>query len=266
MFRKSTSVRTVLFLAVLAMTLPAASRAFTVPTNDGFVTDIAEVIDADQERQLEQYLREFKQETNIIVALVTVSSLGSSVDIDASANDILRKWRVGTSTADEEGIVMLYGYGDRKLGVAMTPRLMEALPDETVERVIEADVLPQIRDGLYAQAFVSAIDSFHKHLTGDYTDERYEEVEGSGPARAVVLFVISLAFISVASFYGKQSPWWFGAFAGCVMGFVFIAFHRWWLGVPLLTALGAMFDFVLTEHKAHGRRGGRKHRRRPRSL
>lgn len=251
-----------IIIAVLLLASQSAS-ALSLPTNDGFVTDAAEIIDADQEARLEQYLKEYGATVGVQTAILTLPSFPPDQSVESVGHEILEKWRIGTST-DGRGILMTYSYGDRLFSMVTTVEMEGDLPKELLNKIIEIDVQPELRDGRYDQAFALGLDSVAKHLTGEYSDGRYDEPKPGHSFGGVLFFFLSLVIISAAAFIGKQTSWWTGLISGIATGLLFAVWYGKWLVLPLFMVLGAIFDTVLTQGKFAASSGRRTHHRRHR--
>ena len=79
----------------------------------GYVSDFANVIDAQSKTELEAYCTRVEQQTGAQMALVTVESL-SGEPVEDVANTIFRAWGVGKKGKDEGIMLLLSEIGDRR--------------------------------------------------------------------------------------------------------------------------------------------------------
>jgi uncharacterized protein len=250
-------------VAALAWT-PAL--AFTVPTNDGFVTDgvddfdegLTPVFTAERKEQLHQRLLQYSEETSNEIAVVVVRTLDGKEPVDAAV-EIGRAWGVGTRENDN-GVIILVAYDDRSIFIAPGYGLEGALPDVVVKGIIEEDVLPLFREGKYADGIEAAVDAIQKHIGGEYTAERYEGGDVSGFFSPFVVVLIFLALDALGVWLGRTKSWWLGGILGFGTGVIFVLLYGWWLSIPVLVALGFLIDFVLSRagygRNRRRRRGG----------
>jgi uncharacterized protein len=246
--------RSALLLAALSFLAATPALALEVPPNDGFVTDAVGVLPADREAAIEADLEAYARETSNEIAVLVVANLGGE-DIADAAVDVGRKWGVGGSENDN-GILMLVSYEDRQVFIATGYGLEGAVPDIVAKGVIEEDVLPSFRDGDFAQGIADGIEALKKHIAGEYTAERYTD-PGDGPW-PWLLFLGFVFFNFIAAFLGRTKSWWLGGIIGGVLGVVLTALYAWWISIPVLVALGLLFDYALSKSGYNGRgRGGR---------
>ena len=238
----------------LALTLtPAITSAFDVPPNDGFVTDAAGVLSAEQDAELERLLTDYRSATSNEIAVLIVPKLDGE-PIATVAVDVGREWGVG-SEDDDNGVLMVIAYEDREVFIATGYGLEGALPDIVVKGIVDEDILPHFREGQYYEGIQAAVLSMQKHIGGEYTADRYAaEDEGDG-AWPFVLFILFLLFQWIAAAMARTKSWWMGGIVGGVAGIVLTILFTWWLSIPLLVALGLLFDYILS--RGSGGRGGR---------
>ena len=245
-----------LFFFGLWFLLTPTAHALEIPPNDGFVTDIAGILSQSEEETLEQTLSSYRDETSNEIAILTLSSLEGEVIADL-AFEVGRKWGVGGEKNDN-GIMIVMSYEDRKIFLATGYGLEGAVPDIVARGIIERDILPQFRDGNYYQGFANGIESLKMHIGGEYTPERYESPDIPIPS----VFGIFLFFIFIeilAAFLGKSKSWWLGGVIGAVFGCLLVVLYSWWLSIPILTLIGLLFDYIVSKKRKGG--GGRRGRR-----
>src|SRR5689334_4946651 len=87
-----------MFIGVLLLApLFQVSRALAldIPANDGYVTDAAGILTADQKKQLTDSLGLYKQQTSSELAVLTIPSLQGG-DIADFGVKVFRQWGIGT--------------------------------------------------------------------------------------------------------------------------------------------------------------------------
>ncbi|MDQ6704548.1 MAG: TPM domain-containing protein, partial [Acidobacteriota bacterium] len=122
----------------------------------GYVSDFAEVIDADSKAALEQYCTTVEKSTGIQMALVTVKTLEGE-PIEDVANDIFRSFGVGKKGKDD-GVMLLLAIDDHRSRLEVGGGLGGVLPDAMDGLVLES-MRPALRRGEYGPALISAADT-----------------------------------------------------------------------------------------------------------
>ena len=242
-----------LCLSLCATVTPAF--AFTVPVNDGFVTDDAHILTAEQVQSLDQNLQQYQTQTSNEIAILIVPTLSGSNISDVSVQ-VGRAWGVGTKDKSN-GILMLIAYQDHEINIATGYGLEGAIPDIVAKVIVDTDIVPAFRNGKYYDGLSTAVDSLKKHIGGEYTAARYVQKDTSGFIPWIFFFVfIVLNFM--ASIFARTKSWWLGGIVGGFFGIVLTVAYSWWLSIPLLVALGLFFDYIVSKNgpRGGGRNGG----------
>ncbi len=123
---------------------------------DGYVTDVARVIDPQSKAALEQYCARVEQVTGAQMALVTLHTLEGE-PIDDVANTIFRAWGVGQK-GKNEGILLLLVVGERRSRLEVGYGLEPILPDGLDGSVLR-EMRPALRQGQYGEAMMAAAET-----------------------------------------------------------------------------------------------------------
>lgn len=244
-------------LAILAIWPSTLSAAFAVPPNDGFVTDAAAILSESEQTDLELKLNEYRQATSNEIAVVTIKSLDGA-DVGQAALDIHRAWRVGSQTNDN-GIVLLLAYDDRKVWISVGYGLEGAVPDLTAYRITEDIMKPLLKDGQYAAALNAGVDTLKEAIGGEYKPEEQAEPKDIASLVMVVFFVVLNLFRLLGVWMAKSKSWWHGGVIGLGVGAVLALLLQWWWTIPLLVAAGLGIDYFVSRYglgQATGRRRG----------
>lgn len=232
--------------------------AFDVPPNDGFITDMVPLLEAGQDTELEQMLQTYREQTSNEIAVLIVRNLEGEEIADVAV-EVGRKWGVGTSENDN-GILLLIAYEDRRMFIATGYGLEGAVPDIVAAGIVETDVAPLFREGDYAGGIRAGIEALQKHIGGEYTVERYDTSDGDGFGFGQFLFfLLFIGFDFLAAIFGRSKSWWLGGVVGAVIGIVLGMIYVWWWSIPVLAGLGLVFDFIVSKigpRTGHRRGGG----------
>lgn len=236
--------------------MSASASAFELPENDGYVTDAAGILTQEQRDILDADLHAYDTATSNQLAVLTVQSL-SGADISEVALDAMRTWGVGQQEKNN-GALILVAYQDHAIWIATGYGLEGALPDLVVKGIVETDMVPAFRDGDYFQGIQIAIESMKKHIGGEYTAERYNTSDALG-LFPWILFFVFIAGNWMAASFARTKSWYAGGIVGGLFGIILTFLFSWWLSIPVLVALGLLFDYILSKHGnfLQGGRGGR---------
>ncbi len=224
--------------------------AFTVPPNDGFVTDTANILSLADRQKLADRITDYQKTTSNEIAIVIVQSLEGTT-IEEAALTIARKWGVGSTK--NNGILILVSYADRSVRIEVGYGLEGAVPDIVAKGIIEEDISPRFRNADYYGGLSQAIDSLQKHIGGEYTQDRYMSHAQENSPWSFIFFFGFVVFQWLLAILGRTKSWWLGGVFGAIGGIMLVAFFGWWYSIPILILLGLLLDFIVS--KVYAKRG-----------
>ena len=158
-------MRTLLVLIACAG-LTAGTSSAQVPKNDGFVTDLAGMLSAEQERQLELLMESYKQGSTHEIALLTVPDMGGQT-IERFALEVARGWGLGGKETSN-GALLVVAKSERKMRIEVGRGLEGDLPDVICGRIIRDVMTPAFKRGNIAGGIQMGIVAMHSAIGGDY--------------------------------------------------------------------------------------------------
>ena len=170
------------------------------PNPPRLVNDLANILTAAEESQLERKLVAYNDSTSNQIAIVTVeTTYGYSGDYYAT--ELGQKWGVGGQAKFDNGVVILVSTGtlendDRKYFIATGYGLEGALPSITVNAIAQQFLVPNLRSGDYFEAFDQTTDAIIKASAGEYTaPQGFGDGEGQRRLPGGLLFFIIIIII-----------------------------------------------------------------------
>ncbi len=147
--------KAVLRACLLAVLLTSFSQArdWKALKPQGYVSDFANVIDANNKATLEAYCGRIEQATGAQMAFVTVEGLDGE-SIEDVANDIYQAFGIGKKGKDN-GVLLLLVSGDRRFRLEIGNGLEGILPDGMDGQIL-LEMRPELRAGQYGQALLYA--------------------------------------------------------------------------------------------------------------
>ena len=154
-------------LAALIVTLaPAFAPEVRIPENDGWVTDLAGLLDERQERSLEELMQSYRSGTGHEIALLTLPDLGGET-IERTALEVGRAWGVGRE-GENDGALLVVAKAERKLRIEVGRGLEGGLTDSVAGRIIRDVIQPRFRSGDFAGGLRAGVEAMHAAIGGDY--------------------------------------------------------------------------------------------------
>ena len=134
-----------------------------LPKPEGFVSDLANVLNQETRNQLERTLTEFKNHAKIDFAVVTVKTTGGQPIFDYSLA-VARGWGVGARNPDKAGLLMLIAIDDKKWHIQISRALEKVLSNEEVAQLGSIMNVP-FSEKRYSEGVVKGVDAFIKTLS-----------------------------------------------------------------------------------------------------
>jgi uncharacterized protein len=232
---------TSLFVTLLWATSAVAQ---TLPKPAGRVTDLANIIDAATESELDRRLDELEQKTSSEVAVVTVTSL-DGVPIEDYAVRMFKEWGIGQARSDN-GVLVLVAPSEREMRIEVGYGLEGILPDGLAGQIIRENFTPRFREDDYnggiRDGVARVVDVVEKQQVLS-AEELAKFNEGSGgdfPEWALIpffgLFVtIGFGMVGIGLRTKTGFPLLFGSFFGgmpLMMSLAFAGLLAWWILLP----------------------------------
>jgi uncharacterized protein len=195
----SASNRAILFavaFAVAAASVPAVAQV-AVPRNDGWVTDLAEMLEPDEERSLEALMESYRAGSGHEIALLTVPDLGGN-SLERYALEVAREWGIG-STETHAGALLLVAKRERKIRIEVGRGLEGRLTDSISGRIIRDVIAPRFKRGDVYGGIRAGIEAMHAAAGGDYAavPGGLRDTKAVGIAALLPLLFFAIVWIAI---------------------------------------------------------------------
>lgn len=213
------------FTLILSLLLSLCSFAINLPkpTNNFFVNDFADVIDAKDEQVLMQMGKSLYSSTGAQVVVVTVYTL-EGLDVADYALQLGREWGVGNKDKNN-GVVLLLAVSERKITIQVGYGLEGRLTDGKTGRILDKFAIPYLKDNNFSAGISEAYKAILSEVYEEYgvaPPENFgldnyssnENISGSDIQKLVkTLFIIFLITIIIVRRIGRRHMF-FGPFFG----------------------------------------------------
>lgn len=158
------------------------------------------LLDEQEAQQLDTKLAAFAQRTSNRIAIIIVDSLCGLEPVDYAVG-IGRAWGLGGAEFNN-GVVLLVkpngGKGKRHVFIAPGFGLEGAIPDLAAKRIVEEEILPQFKEGRYAQGLDDAVNKLMALAEGEISAVSYSKPSIPWvPIFGVVLFFVLVIALKV---------------------------------------------------------------------
>lgn len=173
------------------------------PNPPKLVNDFAHLLSPEQVQYLENKLVAYDDSTSNQIAIVTVDDLHDYGAVEYAVA-LGRKWGVGGKQFNN-GIVLLIstggGDGNRDAFIATGYGLEGAIPDITANTILNAELIPNLRNGDYYRAFDRTTDALIKAAAGEYQApagyRNRSRGGGFNPGKIIVGIIILFVILSM---------------------------------------------------------------------
>jgi uncharacterized protein len=195
-------------LLLLSIATVGAEPLTSIPnpgTHDGtWVTDTAGILRADTIASLNATIGEFERTNGAEMAVVVIRSL-DGLSIEEAAVKLFELWKIGKESKDN-GLLLLWSTGDRRVRVEVGYGLEGVLPDGKVGSILDTYVMPKFRSSQFDEGLLAGVDALLRAAREEPVEvpsARSQSYEPrSGGVIAVVLGLLAGIPISVGSIFG----------------------------------------------------------------
>ncbi len=211
-----------------AFGLVFAQGSAGIPKNDGWVTDLADMLPAQRETALEARMESYRAgSSGAEIAVLTVPSLNGQ-PLEDFALKTARNWGIG-SKETQKGALIVVARAERDVRIEVGRGLEGDVPDAIAWRVIQNVMLPKFKSGDFAGGLEDGVLALHQVIGGDYAaigGRPAQSVQVRQMAGPIVIMILVLA-IAISTrrrrggsrwYRGPFGPGGFGGIGGIGMG------------------------------------------------
>ena len=156
--------RRIVGLSLAAIWMAASVLALEVPYLAGRVNDLAGLLGATTEEQLEGRLAQLEEATGAQVAVLTIASLEGEPLEDYSLR-VVETWKLGREEVDD-GVLLLVARDERQVRIEVGYGLEPTLTDLRSKRIISNLMVPRFREGDFDGGVTAAIEAIDATVRG----------------------------------------------------------------------------------------------------
>ncbi len=161
-----------LLIALFFFCLVLPATALDVPPPKGYVTDIAGMLSAKTEDELERYLRSFEESDSTQITVLTIPSLEGEA-LEEYTLRVAESWGIGQKGRDN-GALLLIARDDRQVRIEVGYGLEGRLTDLLAGRIIDNEITPRFKRGDFDKGVSAGVVAMTQAVRGEY--------QGKGPS------------------------------------------------------------------------------------
>ena len=172
------------------------------PNPPRLVNDFTNTLAAEDIARLERQLVTFDDSTSVQIAVVIIATL-DGYPISDYAFELGEKWGVGDKKMNS-GALLLIALNDHKLFIATGYGLEATLPDARCRNIIENDITPLFKKGLYYEGIQAGTEKMMQAVKGEYKDSPRKKSKDGGKVPAVLIVILVLLFVFLAKIFSVR--------------------------------------------------------------
>ena len=161
----------------------------------GFVNDYAKIFTPEQQNGLEQRLAGVASGGGPEVVVVTLPSLEGG-EMDDFANKLFERWGIGKKGKDN-GVLLIAAIQDRAMRIEVGYGLEGELTDAGAGRIRDAVILPQFKEGHYAEGLVEGAQAIVNVVAPDSAQATARGLPEEKKERETPLWMKALFFLFI---------------------------------------------------------------------
>jgi len=227
MFRKILNFTGICILLCIFSNKLSAQDIPERPNPPKLVNDFTKTLQENEIQSLESRLVQFNDSSSTQIAIVLVNDFGGT-DKSDFAYKLGEKWGVGQKGKDNGIVIVIKPKTGQERGeayIAVGYGLEGVIPDATAKRIVDAEMIPNFKNGNYYAGLNAAVDKIIALSRHEFTATAYMKKTQKSPFIMLIPFIIIgiimlLIRISRARSYsvGKNIPFWTSLFLLSNMG------------------------------------------------
>lgn len=165
-------------------------------TNGTWVTDMANLLSAESESELNRIISNLEAENGTEIAVVTVEDTYPSSSPKAFATELFNDWGIGKAEANN-GVLFLVSKGDRRTELEIGYGLEGVITNEQASQLLRNEVTPQFKIGNFDAGILQGTEMLVSILSGEQAAPIINPEKNDSWARpvAMLLAVFGVGFI-----------------------------------------------------------------------
>ena len=193
-------IRNIILVLLSVISINTFAQDFPEKSNPPrIVNDYTNLLSNAERQALENKLVRFSNESSTQIAIAIVPSL-HGYDKAQYAYELGEKWGVG-QRGKNNGILILvkpkYPNEKGEVFIATGYGLEGAVPDAITKRIVEHEIIPYFKQGMYFKGLDEATNRIIELTKGEYTAEEYRQATSGSAGSAIpgiVIFIIVITF------------------------------------------------------------------------
>lgn len=186
-----------------------------IPTNRGYVTDVADQFTPQQEQQLVQQMERIERELDVVIAVGTINDCGA--DPATYTSQVFNTWQPGNAVKDN-GLLIVLCLTARSIEQEAGIGIEEKFTGKYTGDAAQEFFIPSARDGKMFQGVTSLLNYYERDLSGIVTQpqQAVSKKDNTAPFYTPAKYVCAgfLLLLILAVIFGGSSESGSGSYSG----------------------------------------------------
>ena len=169
------------------------------PSENIYVADFAEMIDAPTKNKIAEIGGELESKYKAQIAVVTVPNLGN-YKLEEYADEFFKSWNIGDKDLNN-GVLLFIAKDERRFQIEVGKGLEGAISSESAGKILE-DMTNYFRDGNFSEGILAAYGNLAKKVYEQYGGAIPENISAPKTPEKESLADLFLSILAVAVFLG----------------------------------------------------------------
>ena len=168
------------------------------PTENIYVADFAEMIDADTKNKILEIGGELDSKYKAQIMVITVPNLGN-YQLEEYADEFFKSWNIGDKDLNN-GVLLFIAKDERRFQIEVGKGLEGAISAESAGKILE-DMTNYFRDGNFSEGILTAYGTLTKKVYEQYRGAIPENIPAPKIAKEETLSDMIISLLAVAAFF-----------------------------------------------------------------
>jgi uncharacterized protein len=135
------------------------------PEPTGFVSDFAEIFTEEEITQMEDFIKDFEENTTVEIAVVTVKSL-EGLSMGKYAFELFNTWGIGKA-GKNNGILLLVVLDEKLLRIEVGLGLEKVITNKTAENIVNEVIFPYMSENNIGRGCYEGVKAIAEKISSD---------------------------------------------------------------------------------------------------
>lgn len=217
-------INRVLFLIVFIIIITISNSAYAIvpKTNEFYVNDSANLLEADTEEYIINMNKQLEEQTGAQIVVVTVQNLEGK-SLEEYATELFREYGIGDKDKNN-GVLLLCTLEEREFRIEVGYGLEGILTDGKTGRIQDNYIIPYLKEDNFNEGIKNGFNAVLTEVENEYGitidgAEKENIIENSNTPEVSIGAIIIIVIFVILMIIGRSGIFYIGGFGGPRGGF-----------------------------------------------